>query len=167
MKCEARGRRTAVVFRQQTRGGRSTEIRLCSQCARERGLDKDGDLAQSLAKLLASLPADRGSAKAPAPKSCPACGSSVEDLRKSGLASCQVCWELFGPELLKSTYPDAAALAHAGRLPSRLEERRSRRAELESSKENLARALASEDYETAARCRDRIRALEAEEGLRA
>jgi len=155
-----------VVFVQQMNGGVRSEIRLCSECAKERGLDKDGDLAQSLAKLIASLPAPKTQAAA-APASCPACGTSFEDIKKNAVAGCPSCWESFGAELLRKQYKDSGKRKHRGRLPARMEALRAREDELKAVKLRLSRAVAAEDYETAARCRDRILELEGENGAHA
>lgn len=160
MKCEVCGQRTAVIFVQQIRGESRSEIRLCAECAKERGLDKDGDLSASLAKILSNLPEVKKDEKPSAKKVCPVCGTSAEDIKKNGCAGCRKCWELFATELLRRTYANVGKLRHVGRLPAGLESYRSVLMDLAGAREKLRAALEAEDYETAASCRDRIRELE-------
>jgi protein arginine kinase activator len=160
MKCEACGLRPAVIFVQQIRGDSRVELRLCAECAKERGIDKDGNLAASLARLMAAIP-DKGSAAEPVPpRVCPECGSTAEDIRRTGTAGCRTCWEVFSAELLRIAYPKPGKLRHAGRLPAQLETYRTVLLDLAGVREHLRTALEAEDYETAAACRDRIRELE-------
>jgi protein arginine kinase activator len=167
MKCELCGHRTAVIFVQQLRGDVRTEIRLCAECAKERGLDKDGGAVESLAKLLASFGEPKKDEKPSRSSLCPVCGASPEEIKKTGQAGCPACWDLFGPELLRRAYPNGGKSRHVGRLPSGLESYRSVLRELDSVRGMLKSALDAEDYETAARCRDRIKELENGGGRRA
>lgn len=167
MKCEMCGNRNAVVFVQQIIGDTRSEMRLCAECAKERGLRGDGDIAQSVAKLLAAVPPSRNAEKEREGKACPVCGLSTAEARKNGSAGCPSCWDLFAVDLFRKVYKDVPRRRHVGRLPVRLEDHRSSILELAQAKERLESALKAEDYETAARCRDRIRVLENREVFRA
>ncbi|MFA6506018.1 MAG: UvrB/UvrC motif-containing protein [Treponemataceae bacterium] len=167
MKCEICGNRNAVVFVQQINGDSRSEIRLCAECAKERGLKGDGDIAQSVAKLLATVSGTKKTEKEIEEKVCAICGMTLVDARKNGYAGCPSCWDQFAVELLRKTYKDAQKRRHAGRLPVRLEEYRATVQELIRTREKLAASLQAEDYETAARCRDRLQALENRGPLRA
>lgn len=170
MKCELCGQRTAVVFVQQISGKSRTEVRLCAECAKERGLNRmEGDISQTLASLLSSLP----TAKSPVPdsppraKNCPSCATSFEELKKRGQAACPACYEHFGAELFRKLYPETRSRRYSGRLPERLAACRSILLDLAQTRERLRAAVEAEDFETAALCRDRIRELEGEDGPRA
>jgi protein arginine kinase activator len=161
MKCDICGTREAVIFVHQSSHRAKTELRLCTVCAKDRGVDRlDGDVSASLSKLLAAVAEVRKpeTQKKPLPKSCPRCGSSLAEVRKRGLAGCAGCWEALGDALKNSVEP--AFRVHAGRLPPRVAERRAAEEDATRLKMLLAAAIKAEDYETAARCRDRIRELE-------
>jgi protein arginine kinase activator len=163
MKCEICGRRNAVVFVQQISGGGKTEVHLCAECARENGLSRgEGDIARSVASLLASLPQTKKAAASAAPRAlvCSACGTTEEELKKRGTAGCPACYRIFADYLFRKAYGEGATRRHAGRLPASMAARRDTRRELAALRESLAAAVQAEDYETAARCRDRVRALE-------
>ena len=145
---------------QQIKGDERSEIRLCAECAKERGLDKDGDLAASLTKILSSLPEVRKTERPGGMKTCPVCGTDTEAIKKNGQAGCRNCWDLFAADLLRRRYPNSGKFRHVGRLPAALESYRTVLTDLSAAREKLRTALESEDYETAAACRDRIRELE-------
>jgi protein arginine kinase activator len=155
MKCDICGDREAVVFVHQSSRGTKTELRLCADCAKSRGIDRlDGDVSASLSKLLSAVsPGREGAAQRDEGRRCPRCGSPVADIRKRGLASCASCWSVLAETASASFRP------HAGRLPLRVAARRAAAEDLAKLKVLLAAAVKAEDYETAARCRDRIREL--------
>lgn len=162
MKCEICGRRSAVVFVQQISGAGKTEIRLCAECARENGLSRtDGDIAKSVAALLASLPETKKPTVVPQrERVCGFCGSSLEDLKKRGAAGCPACYDSFAAELFKKTPAEGSPRHHTGRLPFSIAAERDRRRALAMIRAELTAAVEAEDYEKAALCRDRARALE-------
>ena len=154
MKCDICGDREAVVFVHQSSRGTKTELRLCAVCAKSRGIDRlDGDVSASLSRLLSAVAPDGEDEAKPRGEGrrCPRCGSLVSDIRKRGLAGCASCWSVLADTASASFHP------HSGRLPGRVAARRAAAEDLAKLKILLAAAVKAEDYETAARCRDRIR----------
>ena len=161
MKCDICGACEAVVFIHQSNQGTRTELRLCAACAKNNGVDRlDGDVSASLSKLLsAAITAKEAEAKgAEAKRICPRCASLVSDIRKRGLVGCASCWLVLAAD--EGSGGEVPFRAHVGRLPSRVAARLAAEEAAARLKHQLAAALKAEDYETAARCRDRIRDLE-------
>jgi protein arginine kinase activator len=77
-------------------------------------------------------------------------------VRKSGRVGCPECYDLFREflePLLKRVH---GVLQHRGLAPGSLSENARRREERMRLREDLRHAIEAEDYETAARLRDRL-----------
>jgi len=167
MKCDMCGSERAVIFVQQIDGDIRGELRLCSECAKLRGLTRfEGELPFSVKELFESLPDPAG--KRPQEKNtgpiCPGCASRLADLRETGRAGCPACYESFADELFSRYGGGKKPLRHAGRIGLMMAGRDAPDEDVPLLRERLRLALASEDYETAALCRDRILRLETSSG---
>lgn len=160
------------MFLTQIVNGQVTELALCEECARKRGLFDPQALTFSekffpeelklrVDKIVRELvesaeQAEQESSEAAASgdvlTQCPACGFPLETYRKTGRLGCPDCYGVFARELEPSGSP-AAAAADDGSEPAAPAESA---AELEKQ---MRAAVAREDYETAARLRDRLRSL--------
>lgn len=165
MKCDLCGKRTAVIFvQEQTAPSLRTELHLCAECAKERGVRSDGEFRLSISDLFSSLTGGEriDSRERPPMDRCPVCACSLNELKQRGMASCPDCYASFAQELLRSVYSDSRSRRHVGRLPELLSgpSIESRESLLSETRKKLDEAIASEDYEEAARRRDEIRSLE-------
>jgi protein arginine kinase activator len=167
MLCDQCRERDAVVHLTQIVGQSVAQVHLCERCAAERGIETTvaepkhplGDFLQAVQHQASQLPGDL-------PR-CAYCGTSLQEFRASGRLGCAHCYAAFDQslrELLRRVHgatrhagwrPTAAAPVPAGD-PSTVD-RASRIAVL---REELARAVAAEAFESAAALRDQIRALE-------
>lgn len=182
MTCDLCGKEQATVHLTEIIDNKVTELHLCEGCAREKGAQMEQHFG--LTDLLSGL-ADFG--KAPETieggvvgkgLACSNCGMSYADFRKLGRLGCSQCYETFreqiGP-LLKRIHgtpyhagkqPGSPAEAPAGSpagSPGRATAAKPAirpRSELRQLKERLQKAIQSEEFEEAARIRDKIRELE-------
>lgn len=95
-------------------------------------------------------------------KQCEACGLKFVEFRNSGRLGCPHDYDAFREELtplLENIHGDTR---HAGKTPRRLPKAKSTQSELGLLRKKLAKAVAEEAYEDAARLRDRIKELEDE-----
>jgi len=164
MTCDLCGKSEATVHLTEVINESTRELHLCEACAREKGAQAAEGFG--LAGLLAGLTdfgtkLEEGQTKSKL--KCPQCGMTYEDFRRSGKLGCGNCYETFhralGP-LLKRIHGSAQ---HVGKVPVvRAAPRRTKDqlGELQHLKERLRQAIGAEDFEEAARLRDRIRALE-------
>ena len=174
MKCDMCREREAVVFVHQVANSGKTELRLCARCAKDHGVHAlDGNIAESLGKLLAALPAKGNGGKPTVPSSaaaCSRCGISLGDIKKRRTAGCPKCWEHFpeqllegGAGLIKGPSADVAGRRHKGRLSIRAERAAAAERERTLLSVQLEAAVSAEAYEEAAALRDALRRLDSKD----
>lgn len=150
------------MFLTQIVNGQVSELALCEACARAKGLFDPQSLTfaekffpeefkQRVDKLVRELTGAESAAE-PAPSlgvlsSCPVCGFSVEDYRRTGHLGCPDCYTVFAQELDPTAEVEDEAAVEAPAVT---------RARLQKE---LQQAIAREDYERAATLRDQINAL--------
>jgi len=160
MKCD-RCDEQASVHLTQVVDGQMRKMHLCPSCAAEMGVTEESGfsmsdvlLGQGVAQPLASV--KRGAR-------CPECGMTFARFRKQGRLGCPACYEAFDSQLEPVLQSMHHAVAHTGRRPRHRNERMTLRARTEELENRLADAVAAEAYEDAARLRDELDALRAEE----
>lgn len=152
------------MFLTQIVNGQVTDLVLCEECARKKGLFDPQTLTfsekffpEEFKKRVDDIVREltEGAEAAAAPHGerdvltrCPACGFSLDAFRRTGRFGCPDCYTVFAREL----EAELPAADDADAAPSPADERR----ELENQ---LRAAVEREDYERAAALRDRLRAL--------
>ncbi len=201
MKCDQCQVNEATVHIQQNINGTESERHLCADCAR-RGYEQGQQALQDLAGSFFSQPIPAGvfhalggvpsfgtaaSPTAPA-HACPACGTTYDMFRKTGLVGCASCYDTFGERMEQIFARVQASGHHTGRVyegapaaagaagdaatpaaPTVTDEARPAQVAapdlatqlLTQLRGQLRAAITREDYEEAARLRDEIRAHEA------
>lgn len=149
------------MFLTQIVNGQVTDLVLCEECARKKGLFDPQTLTFSekffpeefkkrVDDIVRELTEERSSSAA-VPENCdvltqcPACGFSLDTFRRTGRLGCPDCYTVFARELERELPAADDGVAADG------EDTRS------SLEEQLRDAIAREDYETAAALRDRLR----------
>lgn len=151
LKCDVCGE-PATVHLTQIINNQIHKIDLCESCAEQKGItDPSG---YSLADLLVK-PDAKPSVEVNT-VSCPECGCTQREFKKTGRLGCPACYETFestvGPALLNMHRDDY----HKGKVPQRALRRRDFMDRLGSLENGLQEAISSERYEDAARMRDEI-----------
>src|SRR4030095_983794 len=141
------------------------KVDLCEECSQAAGVTDPNSF--SLADLLLGLGATQEgeSTARPAGKpgelTCPECGLSQSDFKKSGRFGCPQCYTTFAdglPGMLNSMHK---GLQHKGKVPqAHQSQRRDRSDVLVQLQRRLQKAIQTENFEEAAQLRDQIRALE-------
>jgi protein arginine kinase activator len=160
MFCDVCKSKEATVFLTQIIEGKMQKVNLCEGCSKEKGVNDPTGFA--LADLLLGLGAAQEIEKNPAGIRCPVCGFSQADFKKTGRLGCSACYDTFAEGLSGMLKNMHRGLVHTGKVPARLAVSRRRNQELSKLREELDRAVASEQFEEAAGLRDRIRRLENE-----
>jgi protein arginine kinase activator len=161
MRCDICGQREAVIFIQGVGAEGTRELKLCSQCARNHGLEQlQSNLGGILTELLKGVPMDDENKKIDTitkqKEKCPFCGISIQEIKKYHKAGCPQCWEYFSEVLFRSDkYP-----VHRGRVSCKLQQKREREQQLAQLQQLLQEAILLENYEQAAIYRDQIKVLE-------
>jgi protein arginine kinase activator len=118
-----------------------------------------------LAKDLIGGGASAAREPSPADKqSCPLCQITFLEFRNSGRLGCPHDYEVFRDELMPLLENIHDETRHAGKVPKRAPRTSQQQTTLIQLRNDLKRAVAAEDYETAARIRDQIRTIEQEQG---
>ena len=102
------------------------------------------------------------SKRAHPPKNVPVCGFTQADFKKTGRLGCSACYVTFAEglgSLLKAMHKGTE---HVGKLPERAQRAMELSERMRALTENLQKAVAEENYETAASLRDQIKQLEGE-----
>jgi len=164
MLCMICKQKEARVHLTQMDQGKIKKVDLCEDCAKDKGVDDPTGF--SLADLLMGLGASQeltqtvGSAGA----SCPSCGFTQADFKKTGRLGCPDCYTAFAEGLgglLKTMH---RGVRHVGKSPGAPRPPREVMDRLETLQKELAQAIAVENYEEAARLRDQIKTLKEESG---
>lgn len=163
MRCDQCHEREAVVHLTQVADDQVAQVHLCEKCAAEKGVEPTGAQAKTpLGGFLAQLSAQGLTAEGSEGLRCPRCGAGLADFRETGRLGCGECWEVFAAPLtdlvrrlhgatrhVGERYVAPGAAASIAGTPSPAEE---------GLREQLREAVASEDFERAARLRDQLKA---------
>lgn len=128
-------------------------LHLCDGCAREYDLLPEGPSPQLNLQALVQLIMGQPSIADAAGLTCPACGLKYAAFRADGRLGCPDDYDAFRPALEPLLDRIHRGTRHEGKTPRAAR----RRAELILLRDQLAAAIAAENYEDAARLRDRIR----------
>lgn len=167
MLCENCGEKEAVIHLTQIQNNTVTNAHLCEACAAEKGVETGAAVAKfPLGDFLASLgkggTAEAGEAGLDV--ACPACGATLRDFRQSGRLGCAQCYESFGAQLrdlLRRLHGHSVHMGEGYRAPAlAASEAVGATGRLGELREQLRRAIETENFELAAELRDRIRVLE-------
>lgn len=190
MLCQICQEREATIHLKQTRQGKTTEYHLCELCASEQNLGQQ--MKGYLNQMFGHTPLSVGNIFIPAggiPEfgqggsrqlTCPNCGLSYEEFRKTGLFGCSQCYEAFSERLDPVFRRVQGNIRHHGKKraahssettddtprgqqsPEAAETvpGSSEATQIDKLRQQLKAAVEQEDYETAARLRDQIHMLE-------
>jgi protein arginine kinase activator len=148
------------VFLTQILEGKMHKVNLCEACSKEKGVQDPTSFA--LADLLLGIGAAEEIEKGAPAKKCPVCGFTQADFKKTGRLGCSECYVTFAEglgSLLKAMHKGTE---HVGKLPERAQRTIALSRRMRALSENLQKAVADENYETAASLRDQIKKLESE-----
>ena len=96
-------------------------------------------------------------------KKCPVCGITFSEFRKGGRLGCPYDYVVFEEDLVPLLMNIHGAQEHVGKEPKHVWGSPERQLRLKRLRQKMGREVAREDYEKAARLRDRIAAIEAGE----
>lgn len=161
MKCQRCPKQATLHITEVLGEERFEEVHLCEDCAKKYLYEPQ---QKKLAK--SGLPADTAAADAdedaPAGARCPACGMSFLEFRNHGRFGCPHDYDAFKTELLSLMESVHGETRHSGKAPRRAPRAKTAQAELAQLRQRLQALVNEENYEEAARVRDRIKQLEVE-----
>lgn len=156
MKCDKCGQNEASIHMVNIENGVTSESYLCGACAAQSGM-----LAGpfSLKDMFTSFMPPQAKEK-----TCSQCGTTIADIKKTGFAGCEHCYEELREDLLPMLKALHGSITHVGTAPEHSGATRDSGNELNLLRNKLSSAISEERYEEAAQLRDRIRILEGAKG---
>ncbi|MGH7162572.1 MAG: UvrB/UvrC motif-containing protein, partial [Planctomycetota bacterium] len=155
--CQSCGKREAKIHFTEIKDGKKTELHICEQCAQEK------NIALAFPSLLQHIMKEGGAGPRaetePVPSACPGCGLPYAEFKAKGRLGCPKCYDSFAPVLVPLLEKVHGKGGHVGKTPGRFQQALQTRRKAQQLDEDLRQAIAAEDYERAARLRDRIREL--------
>jgi protein arginine kinase activator len=171
MKCEKCAKQATFHITDIVGKGKYREFYFCDDHARHYLAPAD-EAAESppiseLAKKLASNVSATGALREPTSADkqvCPICQITFLEFRKSGRLSCPYDYEVFRDELMPLLENIHGETRHSGKVPKRAPRNTQQQTTLIQLRNELKRAVVAEDYELAARLRDKIKGIELDQG---
>ncbi|MEW6006956.1 MAG: UvrB/UvrC motif-containing protein [bacterium] len=161
MVCDICGIKEATIHFKQVINNQTTSIHLCEECAEEKGFGLSG-ISQPFPNLLEFFSNIFKEEKEAITEEmrCTGCGMGLSEFQKGGRLGCSDCFEAFKQPLLSLLKQIHGSTVHIGRHPFGFEEIAQKEKKLKMLKDELKKAISTENYEEAARLRDMIKALE-------
>ena len=167
MQCQCCKNHTATIHLTEISNGQRLETHLCESCAQKQGLAVKNQipLNELLSTLLAVQPdlkKQLGETEGSAVDTpCPSCGMTLRRFQKEVVLGCPYDYEFFekslDPIIEKS---QGGNTTHCGKVPSKLPSDSKKQIDIVNLKKQLESAVKNENYETAAKLRDRIKKLQ-------
>ena len=165
MLCQKCKQNDATAHIHYVRNGVVKDMYLCSDCAKDYKTKSfyDADLFKMLTSLL-----DDGFESDKTVKKCDCCGADFDDIRRTGKVGCGKCYKIFEIQLSTTIARLHGRTNHIGKTlnVSTTDKNNSHsgkdssESKLENLKNQLADAVANEEYEKAAVIRDEIKKME-------
>ena len=163
MQCQICSKRAATIHLTEISQGSRTEMHICEHCAADQGITGHSQISINdlLSNLLAVQPSD-DELFGPTDKdvACPDCGFTIDRLRREGTLGCPHDYELYESQLsplIEKAHGGKSS--HCGKVPSKTPTDTKKVIERSGLQRQLDEAVRKEDYELAARLRDKIREL--------
>jgi protein arginine kinase activator len=158
--CEVCHERDSVITLVSVVNGAKSHLALCEKCAAERGVETTVSSQHPLGDFLHAV---QQQLTVPAQESgrCSFCSATLRDFRSTGRLGCAECYTSFETSLRELLRRVHANSRHSGRRyepPSEGGSERQRK--LVELREQLRRAIETEQFEDAAGLRDQIKVLE-------
>lgn len=163
MLCDLCSKNQASVHLTEIIDDQISELHLCEECARKKSIQMEQQFG--LADLLAGLAEfdkPEETAKAVGLK-CSNCGLSYEDFKRIGRLGCSECYTAFRKYLLPLLKKIHGSTQHVGKTPYKVVTKARKKINLTELRMGLQRAIEKEEFEEAARLRDKIREIEKHE----
>lgn len=163
MLCQSCGQNQATTHIKTIINGELAEVSLCRECAQKLGYNSFfGNFGMDFDKFLGSLMSGSESDRIlKSRKRCNCCGSTFEEIAKSGKVGCANCYDVFYDELLPSIQRIHGKTVHIGKLAKSAGSEVKMKNTLTKLKEELTAAIKEQEFEKAAKLRDQIKELEA------
>ena len=166
MLCQNCGKYEATTHVKRIVNGETAEAHLCSECANALGYtDVFGGFTNTFSDLLGSFFGEPSTVGALSSKMlrCEKCGSTFNDIVRSGKIGCADCYKTFYDKLLPSLQRLHGKTRHEGKTPKAVKiEVDTKESKIGTLQQELNDAVTVQDFEKAAKLRDEINKLKEE-----
>lgn len=175
MKCQKCQNREATTHIKRVINGEFEEYDLCSECAKEMGYgnlfhDFTSSFADDFNSLFGSFFENALPARTQATR-CDTCGSSYNDIQRTGMMGCADCYNIFYKEIMPTIRKVHGNTTHCGKNSAAFKAERAKTAvekpeekeplnELDKLQSELNTAVENQEFEKAAELRDKIKDME-------
>ncbi|MDF2631572.1 MAG: hypothetical protein K0Q85_168 [Caproiciproducens sp.] len=160
MLCESCGKNPVTTHVKTIINGELTKYSLCAECAQKLGY---GNLLTGLGCNFGSLLGGFFNETEPADAvHCKCCGSTFDDIARSGKVGCAECYHTFYDRLIPLIQRIHGNTKHRGKVPGGDSLQPQPQGQLSVMRRELREAIESENFEHAVTLRDRIKKLEEE-----
>lgn len=159
MLCNECGKNDANVHVTHIINGKKTESHLCEECAKKNQSFINSNF--SMENLFSAMLNNAFNATTYLPsKGCTKCGMTYDEFRNTGKFGCSECIDTFKTKLMPVVKNIQGYDAHTGKIPKRAGGSYKIKKDIERLKVQLKSAIVNEEYEEAAKLRDKIREIE-------
>ena len=162
-KCDSCGEKPATIkVRQVNKDGTSTEVEVCADCAKEKGISGVETIKIDVTKVLDEIRSkvDEEDKKLV----CEGCGMSFAEFKRQGRLGCSTCYTSFVERLEPIVRRIQGAGQHVGKTTKSGRKKARERMSVRRLREDLKTAIQDEDYEKAAELRDQLNRAEENAG---
>lgn len=168
--CEVCKSNEAYVHITKIVNGVKQELNLCEACAKEfQGMAYPGEInvnspfsLQQLMGLIIEGVNKSSSLDKNSNITCEKCGTTYKDFKENGFLGCDECYKNFKNAITPVIRRVQGSTEHKGKIPCKQGKEIINKKRILELKEELKRAIQSEEYEKAAEIRDLIRDMEKE-----
>ena len=175
MKCQKCQKNEATTHIKRVINGEFEEYNLCSDCAKEMGYGNlfqgfTSSFADDFNSLFGSFFENALPARTQATR-CETCGSSYNDIQRTGMMGCADCYSVFNNEIMPTIRKIHGNTTHCGKNSAAFKadkakqsvekaEENKPKSELDKLKAELNAAIEKQEFEKAAELRDKIKSME-------
>jgi len=172
MKCDLCNTNEATIYLIRIQDNTVKRINICEECAKKYSFLSDEDFHNDFANILyeffgeGSNPASGrvkkiwGNLSYRRNRKCPYCGIDLETIKKTGLVGCGNCYRELGSALLPLIKNIQGTLENKSKAPLNTSKKIRAEVSIRKLRHKLQNEILIENFEEAARIRDKIKRLE-------
>lgn len=165
MKCQKCNKKEATTHYTQIINGKKTEYYLCEDCAGvneeiaefEHGFDDEFN--NFFSGFFGNHFLGQPETLSLGDDTCKVCGTGFNEFANSGRLGCSHCYDTFASRLLNPLKQIHGRVKHTGKVPSRMGGELKKQREIEKLEAELKDAVGTQNFEQAAKLRDKIKEL--------
>jgi protein arginine kinase activator len=164
MLCQNCHVRESTVHLTKIVNGQTTHIHLCPECAQKvQGFAFSPGMVSDFLQVLFGMNPTEHSEQMTGKlqqEKCPGCGQTFSQIQQAGRMGCSQCYDKFGPQIELLLRRIHGSGTHVGKIPVRSGAALRTKYEKAELRNKLQELIRKEEFEEAAKVRDRIRELE-------